>query len=215
MYRLRFQEDLPLGLDIAELRGHEGVRVRTAYQRASAEFGVAWEGRSYRRTSWQASDPVNRALSAANSCLYGICHAAILSAGFSPAIGFIHTGKMLSFVYDIADLYKTELTIPAAFEAARDGFTQIESRVRRALRDRFREGHLLDRIIVDIEHVLDVEAELGEVMTPHDGQDDALPSTLWDPAGAVEGGLNHASPRRPAATETLESERGSDHSRAG
>jgi CRISPR-associated protein Cas1 len=212
---LRFKEDLPPELSIEELRGHEGVRVRTAYQQASAKFGIAWEGRNYQRTSWQASDPVNRAVSAANSCLYGICHAAILSAGFSPAIGFIHTGKMLSFVYDIADLYKTELTIPTAFEAARDGFAQIDSRVRRALRDRFREVQLLDRIIVDIEHVLDVDAELGEVMAPHGGQDDALPSALWDPAGAVEGGLNHANPRRPAGTETLESERGSDHCRAG
>jgi CRISPR-associated protein Cas1 len=126
---------------------------------------------------------------------------------------------MLSFVYDIADLYKTELTIPAAFEAARDGFSQIESRVRRALRDRFREAQLLDRIIVDIEHLLNVESEpsgaIGAQDGNHDGQDDALPSVLWDPDGSVEGGVNHSIPRRPATAETSEEECGSDHSRAG
>ncbi|MCC6680465.1 MAG: CRISPR-associated endonuclease Cas1 [Phycisphaeraceae bacterium] len=72
---------------------------------------MPWQGRTYNRKEWFAGDPVNRALSAANTCLYGLVHAAIISAGYSPAIGFIHTGKQLSFVYDIADLYKAELTI--------------------------------------------------------------------------------------------------------
>jgi CRISPR-associated protein Cas1 len=215
MYRLRFKEDLPPQMTIAELRGHEGVRMRTAYQMASADSGVPWQGRSYKRTAWDASDPVNRALSAGNSCLYGMCHAAILSAGFSPTIGFIHTGKMLSFVYDVADLYKTELTIPVAFEAAREGLGQIESRVRRSLRDRFREVQLLDRIIRDIEKVLDINGEVSSLMESHDGNDDAAPGMLWEPTGTVQGGLNYSDIRRPAASEIKESGSDSDRSRTG
>ncbi|MGE5595252.1 MAG: type I-E CRISPR-associated endonuclease Cas1e, partial [Hyphomicrobiales bacterium] len=112
MYRMRFPENVPSGLSLQQLRGREGLRVRQAYARASAETGVPWQGRFYDRRDWRRSNPINRALSTAASTLYGICHAAIVAAGYSPALGFIHTGKMLSFVYDIADLYKAELTIP-------------------------------------------------------------------------------------------------------
>src|SRR5690554_5875285 len=118
LYRMRFIEDLPSSLTLQQLRGREGSRVREAYARASEASGVPWTGRSYDRNNWSNADPVNKALSVANSCLYGICHAAIVSLGYSPGLGFIHTGKLLSFVYDIADLYKVEITIPTAFHAA-------------------------------------------------------------------------------------------------
>ncbi|HOF88362.1 MAG TPA: type I-E CRISPR-associated endonuclease Cas1e [Armatimonadota bacterium] len=118
MYRLRFQEALEEGLTVEQLRGLGGVRVRDTYARMSRDTGVPWTGRHYDRGNWQQADPVNRALSAANSCLYGLCQAAILSIGMSPAIGFIHTGKQLSFVCDIADLYKTELTLRSRRRAA-------------------------------------------------------------------------------------------------
>jgi CRISPR-associated protein Cas1 len=114
MYQHRFDEPLGGGMTLRQIRGREGIRVRESYARASRATGVPWHGRSYVSTNWAAADPVNRALSCANSCLYGICHAAIVSMGYSPALGFIHTGKMLSFVYDIADLYKADLTIPLA-----------------------------------------------------------------------------------------------------
>ena len=101
---MRFSEKLDPSLNLQQVRGMEGLRVRDAYVKVSRETGVTWSGRSYRRDEWNKADPVNRALSCANSCLYGICHAAIVSAGYTPALGFVHTGKMLSFVYDIADL---------------------------------------------------------------------------------------------------------------
>ncbi len=115
MYRLRFAEELPPGLSLQQLRGREGLRVRSAYAKAAEASGVPWGGRYYDRGDWRRADPVNRALSTAASALYGISHAAIVATGFSPGLGFIHTGRMLSFVYDIADLYKGELTIPLAF----------------------------------------------------------------------------------------------------
>lgn len=131
MYQCRFAESLDPGLTLEQIRGHEGARVRSIYQVMSRRFGVKWRGRRYDRGDWDASDPVNRALSAANSLLNGICHAAIVSGGYSAGLGFIHTGKQLSFVYDVADLYKTELTIPAAFETVAYGEDKIEERVRR------------------------------------------------------------------------------------
>ncbi len=193
MYRMRFDEPLPSSLSLQEIRGHEGARVREVYARASRETGVEWNGRNYDRRHWNQADPVNRALSCANSCLYGICHAAIVSAGFSPAIGFIHTGKMLSFVYDIADLYKAETTIPAAFQIASEGRDRLESRTRHACRDTFRQIRLLQRIVKDLRRVFSVVADAPADGEPDYDADEALPGSLWDPrVGAVEGGVNRA-----------------------
>lgn len=190
MYRARFDEVLPDNLTIEQLRGREGVRVRDAYARASRETGVPWSGRSYRRDQWQHADPVNRALSAANACLYGLTQAAIVSAGYSPAIGFVHTGKQLAFVYDIADLYKVETTIPAAFEAAKSEEPNLERRVRLACRDFFREAQLLKRIIGDIHRLF---GDLPDTAGLDFDGDDALPGGLWDPVtGQVRGGNNFA-----------------------
>lgn len=189
MYRMRFLELTDKDLTLEQLRGMEGVRVREAYAEASRRTGVEWKGRSYDRGNWGNTDPVNRALSCANSCLYGICHAAIVSAGYSPALGFIHMGKQLSFVYDVADLYKAELTIPAAFEAAVEGGAGLERRVRMGCRDRFAQADLLGRIVKDIDYALGVEAAGEEEENAWDA-DPARPGQLWDPErpGGVEGG---------------------------
>ncbi len=192
MYRARFPEPLDPKLTLQQIRGREGIRVREAYARASRETGVEWHGRSYRRDSWQASDPVNRALSSANSCLYGICHAAIISAGYSTALGFIHTGKMLSFVYDIADLYKADLTIPVAFRAAAEGTTDLERQVRYLCRDTLHRERLLERIVPDIDRVLSAGVAVAAESDVDFDHDAAAPGGLWDPqVGAIEGGVNH------------------------
>ncbi|MCX6378708.1 MAG: type I-E CRISPR-associated endonuclease Cas1e [Armatimonadetes bacterium] len=179
MYRMRFKETPDWAMTVEQLRGMEGVRVRESYARASKESGVEWSGRNYDRTDWAAADPVNRALSCANSCLYGLCHAAIVSAGYSTAIGFIHTGKQLSFVYDIADLYKVEVTIPIAFEAAREVTENLERTVRLRCRDRFRETKLLQRIIPDIQRLIGEDKTAVEEFAPD--SDPALPTDLWTP----------------------------------
>ena len=191
LYLMRFGGKLDESLTLRQIRGKEGIRVREAYAAASRETGVLWSGRSYRRQSWGSADPVNRALSTANSCLYGVCHAAIVSAGYSPAIGFIHTGKMLSFVYDVADLYKGEMTIPAAFRAAAEGHADLERRVRRQCRDTFNNQKLLQRIVPDIEVALAVSGLIsgGDALD----SDAATPGGLWDPDLAmVAGGANYA-----------------------
>lgn len=193
MYQMRFAEPLGPDLTLQQIRGMEGARVRDAYARASRQTGVPWHGRSFQRRNWKAADPVNRALSCANSCLYGICHAAIVSLGYSPALGFIHTGKMLSFVYDIADLYKADLTIPLAFQIVAEGTQDLEGRVRRACRDAFVAHRLLGDIATDIDTVLTVEAADRASREPDFDGDAAYPSGLWDPdSGQVAGGVNHA-----------------------
>lgn len=185
MYQARFPEPLDPGITVEQLRGKEGLRVRAAYARLSKEYGVPWSGRSYDRTAWGKSDPVNRAISAANSCLYGVCHAAILSVGLSPAIGFIHTGKQLSFVYDVADLYKVEVTLPIAFQMAAEKPKNLEREVRLRCRDRFRESRLLSRIVPDMWQVLGNDSELREEELD---EDPALPTAWWGPEGAREAG---------------------------
>ncbi|MGH2443824.1 MAG: type I-E CRISPR-associated endonuclease Cas1e [Chloroflexota bacterium] len=189
MYEMRFQEELDPDLTLQQIRGKEGVRVREAYARASRESGMEWHGRAYRRNDWRSADPVNRALSTGNSCLYGVCHAAIISAGYSPALGFIHTGNMLSFVHDIADLYKVETTIPLAFQIAAEDTSGLETRTRQACRDTFREERILHRIVADIEEVLGVrEAFLDSAESVDDGSG---PGSLWDPdAGLLVTGVN-------------------------
>jgi len=151
MYRFRFGEQLAPDLSLEQIRGMEGARVRKAYAEASRRYAVPWHGRQYDRSDWAAADPLNRALSAANACLNGICHAGIVSGGYSPGLGFIHTGRQLSFVYDIADLYKADLTIPIAFHTTAQGDQQIDRRVRIACRDAFKATKLLQRILPDIE----------------------------------------------------------------
>ncbi len=193
MYRTRFKEPLDESLTLQQVRGMEGIRVREEYARASRETGVAWGGRAYRRGEWNAADPVNRALSSANSCLYGVCHAAIVAAGYSPALGFVHTGKQLSFVYDIADLYKADLTIPLAFRATAAGEHDLESRVRRECRDAFRRSRLLDRVVPDIDRVLGEDGR-GQCAGEQEYDSEvAKPGSLWDPvSGEVPGGVNQA-----------------------
>ncbi len=193
MYLMRFESGLDESLSLKQIRGKEGIRVREAYATAATEYGVPWHGRNYRRSDWNAGDQVNRALSAANSCLYGICHAGVIALGLSPALGFIHTGKMLSFVYDVADLYKTSVSIPIAFRVVAQGQEQVESTVRKAVRDRLKESKLLKSIVADIQFILDLKNISRSKTSSIDfDSDPAIPGALWDPfEDCPSGGINY------------------------
>jgi len=175
MYALRFGEEPPARRSVDQLRGIEGARVRRTYQQLARRFGIAWRGRDYDPEAWDASDLPNRCLSAATACLYGVTEAAVLAAGYAPAVGFIHTGKPLSFVYDVADLYKFDTVVPVAFKLAGSGIAgNAERAVRLACRDIFRQTRLLDRIIPDIETVL-AAAEVAPPEAPPDSVGPAIP----------------------------------------
>lgn len=154
MYELRFGEKPPARRSVEQLRGIEGVRVRKMYQALAQRHGVKWTRRNYDPDNWNQSDLPNRCLSAATACLYGITEAAILAAGYAPAVGFIHTGKPLSFVYDIADIFKFQTVVPIAFQVASRNISRPDREVRRGCRDMFRREKTLARIIPTIEQVL-------------------------------------------------------------
>jgi CRISPR-associated protein Cas1 len=178
MYGLRFPNEDVSGMTMQQLRGREGSRIRNVYKAASQKTGVKWSGRDYDPDDYSAGDPVNMALSAAHACLYGVAHSVIAALGCSPGLGFVHTGHERSFVYDIADLYKTEITIPIAFEIAAKNPTDIGAITRRAVRDAISDGKILDRAARDIRALL-----LGNMPdSADDGADDSYADTmsLWD-----------------------------------
>ena len=188
MYQIRFPHTKTDGMTLQQLRGMEGIRVRKAYDLASRTTGVKWRKRTYKSENWQAADAINRALSEANAMLYGLCHAAIVSLGYSPGLGFIHTGKQLSFVYDIADLYKVETTIPAAFAAvitAPKPTDDLSKAVRLQCRARFANAKLLSRIPKDIAWLLNDSEIESRDNAQNVGQ-------LWDNRGnSIGGGVNY------------------------
>jgi CRISP-associated protein Cas1 len=170
MYQKRFPNTLLEDKTIEQVRGMEGLRVRQAYETAAREHNIDWQGRTYDQDSWFEATAANRALSAANACLYGVCHAAIVSAGYSAAIGFIHTGKMLSFVYDVADLYKAVLIVPVAFRLAATVTQDLERMVRQECRKAFHAFRLMDRILPDIKEVLGAGDDSGETAEELEGR---------------------------------------------
>lgn len=174
MFELRFGEVAPSRRSVDQLRGIEGSRVRSTYKMLAQEYGIKWHGRRYDPKDWEAGDVVNQCISAATACLYGITEAAILAAGYAPAIGFIHTGKPLSFVYDIADIVKFEAVVPRAFEVAAKNPTYPDRDVRLACRDIFRSSNLLARLIPLIEDVL-AAGEIEPPLPPKDAQPIAIP----------------------------------------
>lgn len=188
MFAMRFGEDAPSRRSIDQLRGIEGVRVRESYALLARQFGVDWKRRSYDPKDWEAGDVANRCLSAATACLHGLTEAAVLAAGYAPAIGMLHSGKPLSFVYDIADLYKLETVVPQAFriagQAANGKLDMAPDRaVRLACRDPFRRSGLLSKIIPAIEEVLSA----GELRRPDPPEDMVGPAFSDEPASGDVG----------------------------
>lgn len=153
MYGMRFPGEDVSGLTMQQLRGKEGARVRRVYRALSEETGVKWDRRDYNPDDYFDSNDINMALSAAHACLYGVVHAAIVSVGCSPGLGFVHTGHERSFVYDMADLYKAELSIPVAFRTVASQPADIGQAVRRSMRDAMYDLSILDRVVADIKHL--------------------------------------------------------------
>ncbi len=183
MYQLRFPDEDVSQLTMQQLRGREGSRVRKTYRLASQRTGVKWSGRDYRPEDFSASDKVNQALSAGHACLYGLAHAVIVSLGCAPGLGFVHVGHECSFVYDIADLYKAEVTIPIAFEVAAEDPEDLPAVMRRRVRDAMVKYRILERMIRDIRWLLLSEEE------QLDGQETVY---LWDnQLGTVANGVNY------------------------
>ncbi|MFY1631668.1 type I-E CRISPR-associated endonuclease Cas1e [Solwaraspora sp. WMMB335] len=189
MYDMRFPNEDTGKLTMQQLRGREGARVRRTYREHARRTKVTWTHRDYDPDNFTGSDPINQALSAAHVCLYGVVHAVIVALGAAPGLGFIHTGHERSFVYDIADLYKAEISIPVAFDVVAANSADIPADTRRAVRDKIFELDLLDRCAADIRRLLlpgsDADAD------SHDFGDDVV--NLWDESGVeMPSGINYA-----------------------
>ncbi len=160
MYQMRFADEDVSSLTMQQLRGREGARMRSVYKKASKEWKVPWSGREYKPDDFSASDPVNAALSVGHACLYGLAHSVIMALGCSPGLGFVHEGHDRSFVYDVADLYKSEVTIPLAFRVASMDPEDLPGTMRRMTRDAMASVKLLERMVHDIRALLLTEDEL-------------------------------------------------------
>ena len=190
MYSMRFPNEDVSKLTLQQLRGREGARVRSVYRKAAKEWNVPWNGRTYDPDDFAGGDPVNQALSAGHACLYGEAHAVIQALGCSPGLGFVHTGHECSFVYDLADLYKADITIPLAFEvAATADREEVGSVMRRRTRDAMVQYHLMERMVRDIRTLF---AQEGEAPT---GENAVY---LWDDKrGLVENGRSYGAEEEP------------------
>lgn len=190
MYAMRFPNEDTSGLTMQQLRGREGARVRRTYREHSQRTGVTWDRRDYDPNDFASSNPVNQALSAANTALYGVVHAVIVSLGCAPGLGFVHTGNERSFVYDVADLYKAEITIPVAFDVIAGEPTDIAAETRRTIRDRMYGNSFLERCVDDIRRLL--LPDDAEVQTGRDSFWDEDLVRLWDESGEdVASGVNY------------------------
>ncbi len=104
--------------------------------------------------TWHLADGINRAVSACNAALYSLTLSVVTSLGYLPQIGFIHSSGTLPFVFDIADIYKPEVSLPAAFETiglnpeadGKDAVTRMKSFVEKT--------SLMRRLPRDIETLL-------------------------------------------------------------
>ncbi|MEU7831275.1 MULTISPECIES: type I-E CRISPR-associated endonuclease Cas1e [unclassified Nonomuraea] len=188
MYRMRFPEEDPAGLTRHELLGREGRRVKECYRRQAERTGLPWNGRIYIPGDFSAGDPVNQAVTAAAQCMYGIAQTTVAALGCAPGLGFIHSGHELAFVLDVADLYKTEIAIPIAFDVAADSPEDVGSRTRRAIRDHVNKLSLLKRCVHDIKHLV----LLDDAQADPDSTDIDRVTLQSDHGAELESGRNYA-----------------------
>ncbi|MDP9805887.1 CRISPR-associated protein Cas1 [Trueperella bonasi] len=159
LYAKRFPNEDVEGMTMAQLRGREGARMKTIYAVEAQRTGVLWSRRSYDPNDFDSGDPINRALTEGSAALYGIAHAVIVGIGFIPSLGIIHSGTDRAFVYDVADLYKAEISIPAAFEAVAATDLDDELNVRKRIRDKVVSSRLMQRMVRDLQEVMEIDSE--------------------------------------------------------
>ena len=186
MYQMRFPNEDVSALTMQQLRAKEGARIRKLYRNMSEEYHVQWDGRTYDPDNYEGGDPVNQALSSANVALYGLTYSAVAAMGMSAGLGFVHTGHDLSVVYDVADLYKAEITVPIAFQiaSAYQSGDDVGRISRQKTRDAFTDGKLFARIVHDVQMLMGIREE---------EQIEAVPLSLWDnKEGNIRYGVNYS-----------------------
>lgn len=146
LYTLMFGERMPPSYTIEKLRGIEGARVRSIYLKLAESHGLEWSGRATKSL-------LNDCIGYATSCLYAACEVAILAAGYSPAIGVVHSGDPRSLVFDLADTIKFSTVVPLAFKIAAGSPANESMAVRHACRDMFMSAHVIERLFGNLEEI--------------------------------------------------------------
>ena len=158
MYSRRFPEAELVGKNLKQMMGMEGYRIRALYEQKGQEYGVGWKGRNYTPGKFEMSDITNQVMTSSNAALYSIISSALHSMGYSPHMGFIHSGSPLPFVYDLADLYKEYLCIDLAFSLTLEMAGRYNKyKVSDAFRKRVIEHDLLGKLGLDVETILGVK----------------------------------------------------------
>ncbi|MFL0807888.1 MAG: type I-E CRISPR-associated endonuclease Cas1e [Oceanobacter sp.] len=156
-YTRRFPDADLEGLTLPQMMGMEGNRVRALYEQKAEQYGVGWKGRKFTPGKFELSDLTNQVLTATNAALYGILCSAVHAMGYSPHIGFIHSGSPLPFIYDLADLYKEPLCIDLAFFLSREMAGRYDKhKVSNEFRKRVIQMNLLDQVSKDINLLMEV-----------------------------------------------------------
>ena len=151
MFKMRFPTEDLSDKSLHELMGMEGFRVKALYKEKADTYGVDWKGREYIPGKFELSNISNKILTSCNAALYGIILSVVHSLGFSPRVGFIHSGSPLPFVYDIADLYKAEVSIDLAFKLPKEMYGEYHSKyVAEKFREKILELKILERSVNDI-----------------------------------------------------------------
>ncbi len=151
MFAKRFPKAELCGKTLSQMKGMEGYRVKELYAEMARKYKVGWKGRSYIPGKIELSDTTNQYLTLANSMLYALILSVVWSMGYSPYIGFIHSGSPLPFVYDLSDLYKDYFTIDLSFYLTKECYGEMDKeRLIEEFRIRVLNERLLERIVDDI-----------------------------------------------------------------
>lgn len=158
MYAFRFQSAFPHE-DISVLRGMEGSRMRETYKILADRYGIDWSGRRYDRQNPTAADLPNQAINHAATFVEAAADIAVAAVGALPPLGFIHEDSSNAFTLDIADLFRTEITIPLAFSVAAKNIPEgvLERHIRYEAARWFKKHKVIPRMIEKIKELLYVD----------------------------------------------------------
>ncbi|EGX99510.1 hypothetical protein AZA_27362 [Nitrospirillum viridazoti Y2] len=164
MFAIRFGE-IVRSRDIDVLRGREGARIKESYRLAAERYGVTWRGRSYDRANPESGDLPNQAINHAATTMTAAASVAVAALAAIPQLGFIHEDSGQSFVLDIADLYRHDLTLEIAFGAvkeAQSGGVSIDRIVRRRAARLFRQKAVIPSMIDHMKILLRLDGTAEE-----------------------------------------------------
>jgi|SRR5690625_1009988 len=160
MYAFRFGEPLPDYIrDINSLRGIEGKRVKKVYERLANQYEVDWSGRNFDRFNPDKDDLINQAINHAVTAAYAASQIAVAVTGTIPQLGFIHESSGRAFALDIADLFRSSVVLPIAFQSAKqvsqNKGLDIESHTRKLAGRKFQSDQVIPTMIDQIKELLE------------------------------------------------------------